>query len=336
MVMTAGGKDDPEEFKPFARDRAQEAAVKGRFRDYDDPLQLLIVTAKLLTGFDAPIEGVLYLDKPLKRHTLFQAMTRTNRRWTNPDTGQEKTAGLVVDYVGLGKQIAEAMKRPGREGGRYALETGPLIEELVAELDGLFDMFDGIDRSKADWESLMAAQQRIPPGEARDAFDAAFLKAHALWELLWPMPSWSRHRRAIVAGERLPVRPTVADPRRAPLAPPRRQDHGAHQRAHRLCHGSWRFDGIRHHRRRNDQRAPQTRLRGHRGRRSAVGDASDTGAKSSRPSRTGSTRSSRPIRTAPPTSRSPRALSSYARCSWWRRPTASSSSRSCWKQPATL
>lgn len=186
VVMTAGGKDDPEAFKPFARDRAQEAAVKGHFRDYDDPLQFLIVTAKLLTGFDCPIEGVMYLDKPLKKHTLFQALTRTNRRWTNPETDQEKTAGLIVDYIGLGKQIAEAMRRPGKGAEGPQLDTGTLIEELVAELDGLFELFEGIDRSKAGWESLLAAQERIPPGEARDDFARRFLKAHALWELLWP------------------------------------------------------------------------------------------------------------------------------------------------------
>lgn len=186
VVMTAGGKDDPETFKPFARDRAQEAAVKARFRDYNDPLQFLIVTAKLLTGFDAPIEGVMYLDKPLRRHTLFQALTRTNRRWTNPDTEQEKTAGLVVDYIGLGKQIAEAMKPPGRGEGGAKVETGPLIEELLAELDALFAMFEGIDRTKASWESLLEAQQRIPPGEKRDEVARRFLKVHGLWELLWP------------------------------------------------------------------------------------------------------------------------------------------------------
>ncbi|MEJ7743753.1 MAG: hypothetical protein WKF73_15190 [Nocardioidaceae bacterium] len=69
-----------------------------------------MVTAKLLTGFDAPIEQVMYLDRPLRRHTLFQAITRTNRRYTNPTTGQEKRYGLVVDYVGLGAQIAAALE----------------------------------------------------------------------------------------------------------------------------------------------------------------------------------------------------------------------------------
>jgi type I restriction enzyme R subunit len=195
VVMTAGGKDDPSIFKDFARDRAQEAAVKGRFRDYNDPLQFLIVTAKLLTGFDAPIEGVMYLDKPLRRHTLFQALARTNRRWTNPETEQEKTAGLVVDYVGLGKQIAEAMQVARKEGEREPLDIETLVDELVAELQELFVVFAGIDRTKADWESLMAAQERVPPGDARDAFAERFLKAHALWELLWPDESLLPLRR---------------------------------------------------------------------------------------------------------------------------------------------
>jgi type I restriction enzyme R subunit len=194
VVMTVAGKDDPETFKPFARDRAQEAAVKGRFRDFNDPLEFLIVTAKLLTGFDAPIEGVMYLDKPLRRHTLFQALTRTNRRWTNPETGQEKTHGLIVDYVGLGRQIAEAMRVPRKDGEREPLDTATLADELVESLAQVLGTFDGVDRSDAGFAALQAAQQRIPPGPARDDFARGFLKVHALWELLWPDEALLHHR----------------------------------------------------------------------------------------------------------------------------------------------
>lgn len=186
VVMTAGSKDDPDDYAPFVRDRQQEAAVKGRFRDFDDPLEFLIVTAKLLTGFDAPIEGVMYLDKPLRKHTLFQALTRTNRRWTNPETGQEKTHGLIVDYIGLGKQIAEAMRIPRKEGEREPLDIATLVDELVETLGDVLTTFDGIDRSDAGFEAMMEAQQRIPPGPLRDDFARSFLKAHALWEVLWP------------------------------------------------------------------------------------------------------------------------------------------------------
>ena len=85
VVMTVGtAKDEPSAWAAFALDRAAEARVKQRFNDPEDPLAFLIVTAKLLTGFDAPVEQVMYLDRPLRRHTLFQAITRTNRRFTNP------------------------------------------------------------------------------------------------------------------------------------------------------------------------------------------------------------------------------------------------------------
>lgn len=186
VVMTVGGKDDPAEYAPYRRDRQQEAAVKAKFLDFNDPLKLLVVTAKLLTGFDAPIEGVMYLDKPLRRHTLFQALTRTNRRWTNPVTGQEKTAGLIVDYIGLGKQIAEAMRVERKEGQPDPLDTDTLITELRAALTDALAPFHGIDRDEGTFKTLMPAQERIPPGDARDNFARAFLKVQALWELLWP------------------------------------------------------------------------------------------------------------------------------------------------------
>ncbi len=135
VVMTVGtAKYEPSDWQKFALDRAAEARVKQRFSDAEDALALLVVTAKLLTGFDAPIEQAMYLDKPLRRHTLFQAITRTNRRYTNPKTGQEKRHGLVVDYIGLGNQIAQALKSadPDR-GGKRPVE----VDDLVSRERGL-------------------------------------------------------------------------------------------------------------------------------------------------------------------------------------------------------
>jgi type I restriction enzyme R subunit len=88
-MTTSTTKDEPAEWQErFGLTREQEAAVKARFRDPADPLRFLIVTAKLLTGFDAEDESVMYLDKPLRLHTLFQAICRTNRRWTDPGRRQ--------------------------------------------------------------------------------------------------------------------------------------------------------------------------------------------------------------------------------------------------------
>jgi type I restriction enzyme R subunit len=190
VVMTVSGKEDERrrDFLQYQRDRQAEARAKNQFRSYSDPLKFLIVTAKLLTGFNAPIEGAMYLDKPLRRHTLFQALTRPNRPWTNPETGQQKTAGLLVDYIGLGTEIAEAvqMKRRKRDEQMASEQLDILREELADAVDTALARFEGIDRDKADFETLMAAQQRLAEEATRDEFAAGFLKAAALYELLSP------------------------------------------------------------------------------------------------------------------------------------------------------
>ena len=186
VVMTCA-KDDPAEWLVFDRERHAEAQVKDRFADPNDPLCFLIVTAKLLTGFDAPIDGVMYLDKPLKAHTLFQAVTRTNRRWTNPATSQEKHYGLVVDYVGIGNELAAAVTVSDTGTGRRVPAN---VEELVSVLaEGIgrcLERFDGIDRSAGGFEQLMAAQERLASPENRAAFAEKYLWCQGLFEFLWP------------------------------------------------------------------------------------------------------------------------------------------------------
>jgi len=197
VVMTVGTtKDEPVEWRQrFGMTREQEAAVKARFRDARDPLRLLIVTSKLLTGFDAEIEGVMYLDKPLRLHTLFQAICRTNRRFTNPITQQEKLYGLIVDYVGLGSQIAGALRDADPErGGRRPVDVDGLAEEFVEAMEGALARFGGIDRTDTGFAALMAAQERIPPGDQRDAFARDFLRVQGLWEFLDPSPVTTAHK----------------------------------------------------------------------------------------------------------------------------------------------
>jgi type I restriction enzyme R subunit len=196
VVMTVGTtKDEPKEWKDrFSLAREEEARVKARFSDHTDPLRLLVVTAKLLTGFDAPIEGVMYLDKPLRLHTLFQAICRTNRRWTNPETGQEKLYGLVVDYVGLGNQIANALRDADPEhGGKRAVDIEGLLTEFEIALAKALNRFERLDRADGTFEALMAAQERVATAEDRDTFARDYLTVQGLWEFLDPDPGLEGH-----------------------------------------------------------------------------------------------------------------------------------------------
>lgn len=91
-IVMDTNNDKEDRYKEWRRDHDQEAKVLDDFRNPHHPLKFVIVTSKLLTGFDAPILQVMYLDKPMKDHTLLQAICRTNRV-----CGQEKTNGLIED-----------------------------------------------------------------------------------------------------------------------------------------------------------------------------------------------------------------------------------------------
>jgi type I restriction enzyme R subunit len=88
---------------PHERGAAQAAIIARFLKPETDPLKILVVCDMLLTGFDAPIEQVMYLDSPLKEHTLLQAIARVNR------TADGKTYGLVVDYWGVSEALQEAL-----------------------------------------------------------------------------------------------------------------------------------------------------------------------------------------------------------------------------------
>ncbi len=103
VVMSLDARDPQDWKERFALDRDAETKLLDRFRDPADPLKILIVTAKLLTGFDAPILQAQYLDKPLRNHTLLQAICRTNRTYPG------KTHGLIVDYLGIFDDVAQAL-----------------------------------------------------------------------------------------------------------------------------------------------------------------------------------------------------------------------------------
>jgi type I restriction enzyme R subunit len=147
----------------------------------------VIVTAKLLTGFDAPIEGVMYLDKPLRAHTLFQAVCRTNRRWTNPNTGQQKLHGLIVDYVGLGKELAKALAtKPNIKPGQSQEDVEVLLAELTTEVASTMVQFESIDRGAPVFNQISDAQQILDSIKKREDFAAQFMRCEGLFEFLWP------------------------------------------------------------------------------------------------------------------------------------------------------
>ena len=176
--------DKADEYKAYARSRDEEAKVLDRFRDPDDPLEIVIVCNKLLTGFDAPILQCMYLDKPMKDHTLLQAICRTNRTY---DDG--KTFGLIVDYIGIFDNVAKALNFD--EAGMKRVITN--IEEVRKQIPELMtkclSYFIGVDRTLDGWEGLMAAQECLPTNDEKDKFGADYIVLNRAWNALSPDPA---------------------------------------------------------------------------------------------------------------------------------------------------
>ncbi|MGB6187765.1 MAG: HsdR family type I site-specific deoxyribonuclease [Aeromonas molluscorum] len=181
MSVQAADKKEHPEYAPYDRSRDEEERLLDRFRDPADPLKLIIVTAKLLTGFDAPILQAMYLDKPLRDHTLLQAICRVNRTYS-----EQKTHGLIVDYLGIFDDVAAALEFDDQSVKQVVSNIQELKDKLPEAMQKCLAFFTGCDRALQGYEGLIAAQQCLPNNEVRDNFAAEFSVLCRIWEALSP------------------------------------------------------------------------------------------------------------------------------------------------------
>lgn len=147
VVMT-GSSADPLHFQPHRTDKGQRKLLEKRFKDPDDPLEIVIVRDMWLTGFDAPPVHTLYVDKPMQGHGLMQAIARTNRIW------RDKPGGLVVDYIGIGEDLRKAIKqytKDARSEHEPVDTSGQALRILLDTLDVVRkEFFHGFDYAGSD------------------------------------------------------------------------------------------------------------------------------------------------------------------------------------------
>ena len=180
-IVMDTNNDKEDRYKKYRRDRDAEGKVLDTFRDPASPLKLVIVTAKLLTGFDAPILQVMYLDKPMKDHTLLQAICRTNRTYD-----QGKTHGLIVDYIGIFDDVARALDFDENSMRKIITNIEEIKKQLPTLLKKCLGYFLGVDRTIEGWEGLMAAQECLPTNKEKDAFAADYRVLNRAWDALSP------------------------------------------------------------------------------------------------------------------------------------------------------
>jgi type I restriction enzyme R subunit len=180
VVISTSANDEYDFKQKWGVDKSQQERIVDEFNDPISDLQFLIVTAKLLTGFDAPILQTMYLDKSLKDHTLLQAICRTNRLFPL------KHFGRIVDYFGVFDDTAKALEFDEKTVQQIITNLSGLREKLPAAMQDAMSHFAEVDKSISGFEGLEMAQNAIRTDELKDAFAKDFKHLNKLWESLSP------------------------------------------------------------------------------------------------------------------------------------------------------
>lgn len=180
-VIFSPGHNDNQELREHHITKEKEKELINRFKRpfAEDKLAMLIVCDKLLTGFDAPIEQVMYLDKPLREHNLLQAIARTNRKYDD-----NKTYGLIVDYFGVSRFLDQALEIFSASDVKGALHS---IDEEMPRLEqrnrSAMRFFDGLRKTQRE-ESVL----RLADEDVRTEFDIAYKRFAESMDKVMPSP----------------------------------------------------------------------------------------------------------------------------------------------------
>ena len=175
---------DSEDMKTYHRTADEEKEIRKKFSDKNDQPKILIVTQKLLTGFDAPILYCIYLDKPMRDHVLLQAIARVNRPYEDND-GLIKPYGFVLDFVGIFENLEKAL----------AFDSD-VVGSVIRNIDVLKKLFAKLIREDAEpyllfaggWDdrSKERAIEQFEDKNDREAFFKFFKQLQDIYTILSP------------------------------------------------------------------------------------------------------------------------------------------------------
>ena len=183
-VVYSGNNQDADFMKAYHRTSEQEKEIRKKFINKNEQPKILIVTQKLLTGFDTPILYCMYLDKPMRDHLLLQAIARVNRPYEDTD-GLVKPAGFVLDFVGIFENLEKALAFDSDE-----------VESVIQNIDVLKEAFAKLMREDAqqyrpltegtDDKAKEQAIVHFRDKEVRETFFTFFKQVQNLYNILSP------------------------------------------------------------------------------------------------------------------------------------------------------
>jgi len=170
-----------------------EEQVRLLFKKPAEDPKILIVTDKLLTGYDAPPLYCLYLDKPMRDHVLLQSIARVNRPYVDQN-GVQKRVGLVVDFVGVLRELKKALKFDSSDVSGVIEDLDVLLKDFLQRIEQAKLAYLDTDDGGSPEERLeRLVFGRFLPPEARKAFFEQYKEIEALWEILSPDPALRDH-----------------------------------------------------------------------------------------------------------------------------------------------
>jgi type I restriction enzyme R subunit len=188
QVVYSPGHNDPPELARFHLSSEAELRVRQAFRKPEELPKILIVTEKLLTGFDAPILYCMYLDKPMRDHVLLQAIARVNRPFED-EFGRAKPSGFVLDFVGIFENLEKALAFDSQDVAD--------VQQVVTDIEQLKAQFERqMTTARADYLSLASGASPDKAAEnvlahfrdedARQAFYRFYRELADLYEIISP------------------------------------------------------------------------------------------------------------------------------------------------------
>jgi type I restriction enzyme R subunit len=185
-VVYTGSNNDTAQLKKYHIDEKKERAIRKQFGKYGEMPKILIVTEKLLTGFDAPILYAMYLDKPMRDHTLLQAIARVNRPYENEREEMVKPHGFVLDFVGIFDKLEKALAFDSDEVNAIVKDIALLKQLFKAKMESKAPPFLALVTPRFDDKDVDNLLEHFRDKDKRKEFFKEYKEIEMLYEIISP------------------------------------------------------------------------------------------------------------------------------------------------------
>jgi type I restriction enzyme R subunit len=185
-VVYSWNNDDPPHMKKWHLEEREERQIRKSFGKLDELPKILIVTEKLLTGYDAPVLYAMYLDKPMRDHTLLQAIARVNRPYENEREEMVKPHGFVLDFVGIFDKLEKALAFDSDEVNAIVKDIALLKQVFKAKIESKAPAYLSLIAQSFNDKDVDNLIEQFRDKDRRKEFFKEYKEIEMLYEIISP------------------------------------------------------------------------------------------------------------------------------------------------------